>query len=136
MPSRCASSARGGLSSAATIVLSPRNSSINVTDYVLHPALLHPAPWPFVPIPYSLFLRPLLLPLRLQRPQRELEHPLAHLLHEKRLRHAVARLRVEKQLERLVRLLELVDELHGVGHVDVVVDGAVQEQQLAVQVRG
>src|SRR3712207_7754760 len=42
---------------------------------------------------------------------------------------SMARLRVEHQLEGLAGLLQLVGELDGVGHVDVVVDGAVDRSE-------
>src|SRR4029079_15381190 len=112
MPSRWANSARGGRSSAATTGVFEWSSSTSVnaerpplaTDHFsLHFAL---------PTSHFALFGALLRPFRLQRPQRELQHPLTHLLHEERLRHAVARLRIEKQLARLCFHSSLLERHH------------------------
>src|SRR5437764_967975 len=56
------------------------------------------------------------------------------MLDEEQVCDAVARLGVEHELALLARLLQGVDELHGVRHMDVVVNRAVYEQELAVEV--
>ena len=63
----------------------------------------------------------------------KVRHHLSHVLQQQRIGHAVARLRVEHQLKLLPCLLQLINKLHRVLHVHVVVDRAVNQQQLAVQ---
>ena len=65
--------------------------------------------------------------LRLQVLHDEVEHHLPHVFQQQRIRHAVPRLRIKHQLKLLPCLLQLVDKLNRVLHVDVVVDGAVNQ---------
>src|ERR1051326_7190837 len=62
----------------------------------------------------------------------ERKNRLLQVVQERRIADAVLLLRIELHLERHLRLLELVNELHGVLRVDVVVDRAVDQQQVAV----
>ena len=64
----------------------------------------------------------------------ELRHQLVHLIQHLAVGGPVPALRIERQLIALARLGQLVDELDRVLQVDVVVDGAVEQQQLAVEV--
>ena len=55
---------------------------------------------------------------------------------QQRIRDAVSRLRIDHQLKLLPCLLQFINKLNRVLHVDVVVDGPMNQQQLAAKVFG
>ena len=67
----------------------------------------------------------------LQIPQNKLRHHGVPVFYLGRVCQAVALGWVDHQVELFIGLLERVDELGGVLHVDVVVHGAVDEEQAA-----
>ena len=72
----------------------------------------------------------------LQILQNEIGHHLIHMFLLQRIRDAVALRRIEHQIELLSGLLQLVRELQGLLHVDVVVHRAVYQQNPAVEIFG